>query len=134
LTNFRTPANFNILEVFSPCRATTREKNCLYVVTSSYQEQVCTILLKSYLYYSVILKLLLLIHLIFNGPASNLIDRHLTGIKLGLQLKISWWILPPAILCISISLCQEMICLCGVYGQEEIYAPILTPGRGKFGV
>lgn len=122
---FQNLENFDIPDVFAELgRRIMTQKNCLYVVTSSYQVQARTILSE---------KLSLLFgdfEVIAVQPfdvstSLQLIDRQLGNIKIGLQLKnflADFTGHHP--LYINI-VCQELIYLCGVYKQEEVYAPIL---------
>lgn len=123
---FQNLANFNVPEVFAQLgKRIMTQRNCLYVVVSSYPSQAHPILSE---------KLSLLFGNFevipvgaFDVKASyQLMDKHLEGIKIGLQLKnflADFTGNHPLYLNI---LCQEMIYLCGVFGQQEIYAPILT--------
>ena len=118
--------NFGIPEVFAELgKRIMTQKNCLYIVTSSSPQQAQTILSE---------KLSLLFGNFENiclepfnfAEAQGLIDHNLDGVKLGLHLKnfISDFTGGHP-LYINL-LCQELICLSGVYGQNEIYAPIVT--------
>ena len=123
---FQNLSTFGIPEVFAEFgKRVMTQKNCLYVVTSSYQEQARLILSEKL---SLLFGNFEIIPVeAFSATVSQqLIDRHLSGIKIGLQLKnfiADFTGGHP--LYINI-LCQEMICLSGVYRQEEIYAPILS--------
>ncbi len=123
---FQQLESFPIPDVFQELgKRIMTQKTCLYIVTSSYEEQAKTILSE---------KLSLLFGnfetvsvAAFDSTSSQqLIDHNLGGIKAGLQLKnflVDFTGGHP--LYINI-LSQELIYLSGGYRQEEIYAPIVT--------
>ncbi len=125
LDEFQDMADFPVPDVFQELgKRIMTQKNCLYVVASSHADKARTILSE---------KLSLLFGNFetitvapFDLAASQcLIDRHLSGVKMGLHLKnfiADFTGGHP--LYINI-LCRELISLGGVYRQEEIYAPIL---------
>jgi hypothetical protein len=118
--------NFGIPEVFAELgKRIMTQKNCLYIVASSSPRQTETILSE---------KLSLLFgnfETIALGPfnfseAQGLIDHNLEGVKIGLYLKnFMADFIGGHPLYINL-LCQELICLSGVYAQHEIFAPIVT--------
>ena len=123
---FQNLDNFNVPEVFAELgKRIMTQRNCLYVVTSSYPAQAHTILSEK-------------LSLLFGNfeiipvaafdltTSQQLVDRHLEGLKIGLQLKFFLAdFTGNRPLYINI-LCQELIYLCGIFRQQEIYAPILT--------
>jgi len=118
--------NFNIPEVFVHLgHRIMTQRNCLYIVASSYPEQTQTILSE---------KLSLLFGnfevvgvLPFNfSEAQGLIDHNLKDIKIGRYLKNFIADFTGGYPLYMNLLCQELICLSGVYAQPEIYAPIVT--------
>jgi len=118
--------NFNIPEVFVELgKRIMTQKNCLYIVASSKAQQTQTILSE---------KLSLLFgnfETIALGPfnfseAQGLIDHNLEGVKIGLYLKNFMADFTGGHPLYINLLCQELICLSGVYAQQEIYAPIVT--------
>ena len=123
---FQNLANFEIMDVFQELgKRIMTQKNCLYIFTSSYENQARIILAE---------KLSLLFgnfEIIAIAPfdlsaSQQLIDRHLSGIKIGLQLKNFLADFTGGHPLYLTMMCQELICLCGVFRQEEIYAPIVT--------
>jgi len=126
LDEFQNLENFEVPEVFAELgRRIMTQKNCLYIVTSSYHAKARAILSE---------KLSLLFGnfevipvLPFDTTAGQqMMDHHLAGIKIGLQLKNFMADFTGGHPLYINILCQELIYLCGVYGQKEIYAPILT--------
>ncbi len=123
---FQDMADFPVPDVFQELgKRIMTQKNCLYIVSSSYAAKAQAIFAE---------KLSLLFgnfEIIPVAPfdladSLGLIDRHLSGVKMGLQLKnfvADFTGGHP--LYINI-LCQELIALSGIYRQEEIYAPILV--------
>jgi hypothetical protein len=118
--------NFNIPEVFVELgKRIMTQKNCLYIVASSSPRQTETILSE---------KLSLLFgnfETIALGPfnfseAQGLIDHNLEGVKIGLYLKNFMADFTGGHPLYINLLCQELICLSGVYAQHEIFAPIVT--------
>ena len=118
--------NFNIPDVFVELgKRIMTQKNCLYIVASSSPQQTQTILSE---------KLSLLFgnfETIPLGPfnfneAQGLIDRNLEGVKIGLYLKNFMADFTGGHPLYINLLCQELICLSGVYAQHEIFAPIVT--------
>jgi len=117
--------NFNIPEVFAELgKRIMTQKNCLYIVSSSYPQQTETILSE---------KLSLLFGNFESIPlepfnfsdSQGLIDHNLEEIKIGLHLKNFIADFTGGHPLYINLLCQELICLSGVYAQHEIYAPIL---------
>lgn len=118
--------NFGIPEAFVELgKRIMTQKNCLYIVASSKAQQTQTILCE---------KLSLLFGNFetialgpFNfGEAQGLIDYNLEGVKMGLYLKNFIADFTGGHPLYINLLCQELICLSGVYAQQEIYAPIVT--------
>jgi len=118
--------NFNIPEVFAELgKRIMTQKNSLYIVASSSPKQTETILSE---------KLSLLFgnfETVFLDPfnfseAQGLIEHNLEGIKVGLHLKNFIADFTGGHPLYINLLCQELICLSGVYAQHEIYAPIIT--------
>ncbi|MBF0570377.1 MAG: ATP-binding protein [Candidatus Omnitrophica bacterium] len=118
--------NFNIPEVFAELgKRIMTQKNCLYIVASSFPQQAETILSE---------KLSLLFGNFETIPlqpfnfseAQGLIDQNLDGVKIGLHLKNFMADFAGGHPLYINLLCQELICLSGVYAQQEIYAPIVT--------
>jgi aryl carrier-like protein/predicted transcriptional regulator len=101
------------------------QKNCLYITTSSNQEQAKVI-------FSEKLSLLFgnfeIIEVMpFDLTVSQgLIDHNLDSIKIGLYLKNFLADFTGGYPLYINMLCQEMICLSALHRQEEIYAPIIT--------
>ena len=101
------------------------QKNCLYIVTSSYQAQAKAILSE---------KLSLLFgnfEEIYVTPfdlvtSQRFIDKHLSNLKMGIQLRHFMADFTGGHPLYINMLSQELICLSGVFKQEEIYVPILT--------
>ncbi|MBI4309517.1 MAG: ATP-binding protein [Candidatus Omnitrophica bacterium] len=123
---FQNLQNFDVPEVFTELgRRIMTQKSCLYIVTSSYQAQARAILAEKL---SLLFGNFEIIPVLpFDLAASaQLADRHLSGIKIGLQLKNFLADFTGGHPLYINILCQELIYLCGVYRQEEIYAPILT--------
>ena len=123
---FQNLATFDVPDAFVELgRRIMTQKSCLYMVASSYPNQARAILSE---------KLSLLFGnfevipvTVFDLTTSQqLMDRHLTGLKIGLQLKNFMADFTGGHPLYINILCQELICLAGVYRQEEIYAPILT--------
>ncbi len=122
---FQDMADFSVPGVFQELgKRIMTQKNCLYIVASSYAEKARTILSE---------KLSLLFGNFETIPVSpfdlgsslGLIDRHLSGVKMGLYLKnFLADFTGGRPLYINI-LCQELIALSGIYRQQEIYAPLL---------
>jgi len=118
--------NFNIPDVYAELgKRIMTQKNCLYIVASSSPQKTQTILSE---------KLSLLFgnfETISLGPfnfseAQGLIDQNLDGVKIGLHLKNFLADFTGGHPLYINLLCQELICLSGVYAQGEIYAPIIT--------
>jgi len=118
--------NFNIPEVFAELgKRIMTQRNCLYIVASSSPQQTQNILSE---------KLSLLFGNFetvalepFNfSEAQGLIDHNLEDVKIGLQLKNFIADFTGGHPLYINLLCQELICLSGVYAQQEIYAPIIT--------
>ena len=118
--------NFDIPEVFAELgKRIMTQKNCLYIVASSSPQQAQTILSE---------KLSLLFGNFENialepfnfSEAQGLIDHNLEGVKIGLHLKNFIADFTGGHPLYINLLCQELICLSGVYAQQEIYAPIVT--------
>ncbi len=123
---FQNLNNFGIPDAFAQLgKQIMTQKNCLYVVTSSYSEQARTILSEK-------LSLLfgsfeeILVHPFDASTSQQLMDKHLQGIKTGLQLKNFMADFTGGHPLYINVLCQELISMCGVHRQEEIYAPIMT--------
>ncbi len=118
--------NFNIPEVFAELgKRIMTQKNCLYIVASSNPQQSQTILSEKL---SLLFGNFETINLdVFNfSEAQGLIDHNLEGIKMGLHLKNFIADFTGGHPLYINLLCQELICLSGVYSQQEIYAPIVT--------
>ena len=118
--------NFNIPEVFAELgKRIMTQKNCLYIVASSSPQQTQTILSEKL---SLLFGNFEIIPLEpFNfSEAQGLIDHNLEGVKIGLHLKNFIADFTGGHPLYINLLCQELICLSGVYAQQEIYAPIVT--------
>jgi DNA-binding transcriptional regulator GbsR (MarR family) len=118
--------NFNIPEVFAELgKRIMTQKNCLYIVASSSPQQTQTILSEKL---SLLFGNFEIIPLEpFNfSEAQGLIDHNLEGVKIGLYLKNFIADFTGGHPLYINLLCQELICLSGVYAQQEIYAPIVT--------
>ena len=118
--------NFNIPEVFTELgKRIMTQKNCLYIFASSSAQQAQTILSEKLSllfgnFESIALEP-------FNfSEAQGLIDHNLEGVKIGLYLKNFIADFTGGHPLYINLLCQELICLSGVYAQQEIYAPIVT--------
>jgi len=118
--------NFNIPEVFAHLgHRIMTQKNCLYIVASSFPQQTQAILSE---------KLSLLFGNFevisvepFNfSEAQGLMDHNLKFVKIGRHLKNFIADFTGGHPLYINLLCQELICLSGVYAQPEIYAPIVT--------
>ena len=118
--------NFNIPEVFAELgKRIMTQKNCLYIVTSSSPQQAQTILSEKLSLLFGNFENIALDPFSFN-EAQGLIDHNLEGVKLGLHLKNFIADFTGGHPLYINLLCQELICLSGVYSQGEIYAPIVT--------
>ncbi len=118
--------NFNIPEVFAELgKRIMTQKDCLYIVASSSPQQTETILSEKL---SLLFGNFEIIPLEpFNfSEAQGLIDHNLEGVKIGLHLKNFVADFTGGHPLYINLLCQELICLSGVYAQQEIYAPIVT--------
>jgi predicted transcriptional regulator len=118
--------NFNIPEVFTELgKRIMTQKNCLYIVASSNPQQTKTILSEKL---SLLFGNFEIVPLEpFNfSEAQGLIDHNLEGVKIGLHLKNFIADFTGGHPLYINLLCQELICLSGVYSQDEIYAPIIT--------
>lgn len=118
--------SFDIPEVFAELgRRIMTQKSCLYVLTSSYKAKAEEILAEKL---SLLFGNFEVIDVgVFDVPSSlQLMDKRLDHIKLGLQLKHFLADFTGGHPLYINILSQEMINLSGVYGQKEIYAPILT--------
>ena len=118
--------NFNIPEVFAHLgHRIMTQKNCLYIVASSFPQQTQAILSE---------KLSLLFGNFevigvepFNfSEAQGLMDHNLKCVKIGRHLKNFIADFTGGHPLYINLLCQELICLSGVHAQPEIYAPIVT--------
>ncbi len=123
---FQQLENFPIPDVFQELgKRIMTQKSSLYIVTSSYEAQAEAILSEKLSLLFGNFETLRLGVFDFSN-SQQLIDRNLNEIKIGLQLKnflVDFTGGHP--LYINI-LSQELICLSGVYRQDEIYAPIVT--------
>ena len=118
--------NFNIPDVFAQLgKRIMTQKNCLYIVASSSPQETETILSEKL---SLLFGNFEIIPLEpFNfSEAQGLIDHNLEEIKIGLHLKNFIADFTGGHPLYINLLCQELICLSGVYAQHEIYAPIVT--------
>jgi hypothetical protein len=118
--------NFDIPEVFAELgKRIMTQKNCLYIVASSSPRHTETILSEKL---SLLFGNFETIPLdVFNfSEAQGLIDHNLEGVKIGLHLKNFIADFTGGHPLYINLLCQELICLSGVYAQHEIYAPIVT--------
>ena len=118
--------NFNIPEVFAELgKRIMTQKNCLYIVASSSPQQTQTILSEKL---SLLFGNFEIIPLDpFNfSEAQGLIEHNLDGIKMGLHLRNFIADFTGGHPLYINLICQELICLTGVYVQKEIYAPIIT--------
>ena len=118
--------NFNIPEVFAELgKRIMTQKNCLYIVTSSFPQQAQTILSEKLSLLFGNFETIALEPFNFS-EAQGLIDHNLEGVKIGLHLKNFIADFTGGHPLYINLLCQELICLSGVYAQQEIYAPIVT--------
>jgi len=118
--------NFNIPEVFAELgKRIMTQKNCLYLFASSSPQQAESILSEKLSLLFGNFEIIPLEPFNFN-EAQGLIDHNLEGVKIGLQLKNFIADFTGGHPLYINLLCQELICLSGVYGQQEIYAPIVT--------
>ena len=111
--------NFNIPEVFAELgNRIMTQKNCLYIVASSYPQQTQTILSEKL---SLLFGNFEIIHFVpFNfSEAQGLIDHNLEGVKIGLHLKNFIADFTGGHPLYINLLCQELICLSGVYAQQR---------------
>jgi hypothetical protein len=118
--------NFDIPNAFADLgKHIMTQKNCLYIAASSLPQQAQTILSEKL---SLLFGNFETINLEpFNfSEAQGLIDHNCEGIKIGLHLKNFIADFTGGHPLYINLLCQELICLSGVHGQKEIYAPILT--------
>jgi len=118
--------NFNIPEIFAELgKRIMTQKNCLYIVASSFPQQAENILSEKL---SLLFGNFEIIPLEpFNfSEAQGLIDHNLEGVKIGLYLKNFIADFTGGHPLYINLLCQELICLSAVYAQSEIYAPIVT--------
>jgi len=118
--------NFNIPEVFAELgKRIMTQKNCLYIVASSSPQQTQTILNEKLSLLFGNFETILLDAFNF-ADAQGMIDHNLDGVKIGLHLKNFIADFTGGHPLYINLLCQELICLSGVYAQHEIYAPIVT--------
>jgi len=118
--------NFNIPEVFAQLgQRIMTQKNCLYIVASSSPQQTQIILSEKLSLLFGNFETILLEPFNFS-EAQGLIDHNLDGVKIGLYLKNFIADFTGGHPLYINLLCQELICLSGVYAQHEIYAPIVT--------
>jgi hypothetical protein len=118
--------NFNIPEIFAELgKRIMTQKNCLYIVASSSPHQAQTILSEKLSLLFGNFEVITLNPFNFS-EAQGLIDHNLEGVKIGLHLKNFLADFTGGHPLYINLLCQELICLSGVYAQEEIYAPIVT--------
>ncbi len=126
LDEFHHLSNFEIPEVYTELgRRIMTQKNCLYVLTSSYKVKAQEILAAKL---SLLFGNFEVLELgVFDLPTSlKLMDNHLEELRIGLQLKNFLADFTGGHPLYINILCQEMTALSGVYGQKEIYAPIVT--------
>ena len=118
--------NFDIPEVFALLgKHIMTQKNCLYIVVSSFTQQAQTILSEKLSLLFGNFENVALEPFNFN-EAQGLIDHNLEEVKIGLHLKNFIADFTGGHPLYINLLCQELICLSGVYVQHEIYAPIVT--------
>ena len=123
---FEQMENFDIPEVFAELgKRIMTQKNCLYIVASSSPKQTETILSEKLSLLFGNFEIIHLESLNFN-EAQGLIDHNLEGVRIGLQIKNFIADFTGGHPLYINLLCQELICLSGVYAQTEIYAPIVT--------
>jgi len=118
--------NFDIPEVFTELgKRIMTQKNCLYIVTSSSPQKTESILSEKL---SLLFGNFETIYLApFNfSEAQGAIEHNLEGVKLGMHLRNFIADFTGGHPLYINLLCQELICLSGVYAQQEIYAPIVT--------
>jgi len=126
LDEFNYLEDFNIPEVFAELgKRIMTQKNCLYIVASSAPQQSQTILSEKLSLLFGNFETISLEAFNFN-EAQGLIDHNLDGVKIGLHLKNFLADFTGGHPLYINLLCQELICLSGVHGQDEIYAPIVT--------
>jgi len=118
--------NFNIPDVYVELgKRIMTQKNCLYIVASSNPQQTQTILSEKLSLLFGNFETIALGSFNFS-EAQGLIDHNLEGVKIGLYLKNFMADFTGGHPLYINLLCQELICLSGVYAQHEIYAPIVT--------
>ena len=118
--------NFDIPEVFAELgKRIMTQKNCLYIVASSSPQQTETILSEKLSLLFGNFEIISLEPFNFT-EAQGLIDHNLEEVKVGLHLKNFMADFTGGHPLYINLLCQELICLSGVYAQKEIYAPIVT--------
>lgn len=126
LDEFHHLSAFEIPEVYAELgRRIMTQKNCLYVLTSSYKTKAEEILAEKL---SLLFGNFEILEIgVFDQTTSlQLMDRHLEEIKLGLGLKNFLADFSGGHPLYINIICQEMIALAGIYGQKEIYAPIMA--------
>jgi AAA+ ATPase superfamily predicted ATPase len=117
--------NFNIPEVFAELgKRIMTQKNCLYIVASSSPQETQTILSEKLSLLFGNFETILLEPFNFS-EAQGLMDHNLDGVKIGLHLKNFIADFTGGHPLYINLMCQELICLSGVYAQHEIYAPIV---------
>jgi len=123
---FQNLENFLVTDVFVELgKRIMTQKNCLYITTSSNQEQAKTI-------FSEKLSLLFGNFEVIDitpfdlSSSQGLIDHNLDGIKIGLYLKNFLADFTGGYPLYINMLCQEMIFLAALHRQEEVYAPIIS--------
>jgi len=118
--------NFNIPEVFAELgKRIMTQKNCLYIASSSSPQQAQTILSEKLSLLFGNFEVIALEPFNFS-EAQGLIEHNLEGVKIGLHLRNFIADFTGGHPLYINLLCQELICLSGVYAQQEIYAPIIT--------
>ncbi|MBF0490843.1 MAG: AAA family ATPase [Candidatus Omnitrophica bacterium] len=123
---FQNLENFPLTDVYVELgKRIMTQKNCLYITTSSNQEQARDIFSEklSLLFGNFEIVEILPFDL---ATSQGLIDHNLEGIKIGLYLKNFLADFTGGYPLYINMLCQELICLTALYRQEEIYAPIIT--------
>lgn len=126
LDEFCSLEEFNIPEAFAELgKHIMTQKNCLYMVASSYPQQAQVILSEKLSLLFGNFEIISLEAFNFN-EAQGLIDHNLDGVKIGLHLKNFLADFTGGHPLYINLLCQELICLSGVHGQNEIYVPIVT--------
>lgn len=126
LDEFQHLENFAVRDVFVELgKRIMMQKHCLYIATSSHEQQAKTILSDKL---SLLFGNFEIIDVLpFDLSSSQgLIDHNLDGLKIGLYLKNFLADFTGGYPLYINMLSQELICLAALHRQEEVYAPIIT--------